>query len=259
MSQPNVRSDGNARSEGRSSVASKSKEAAERIETSVTEGVERVRSQADDAKEKAAERIRRVASQLKTMGDSLRTDDAAAAQIAERASRSIESAADYVSTMDVRSVARDTEQLARQRPALFYGGAFLVGLAAGRFLRSSRPQGYGQARGSVDQRRFDRGRFDEDYRAESDTGSELRSGESTPQGWTSPSDEAERRNQRSQERYRQNYDTAFERDLGPERGTPRSGSSSPVTGSSTGPSRSGSAAPEGARNGFIDPMKGSGK
>ncbi|HWO11595.1 MAG TPA: hypothetical protein VNN80_19005, partial [Polyangiaceae bacterium] len=66
-------------------MASKSKEAAERIETSVTEGVERVRSQADDAKEKAAERIRRVASQLKTMGDSLRTDDAAAAQIAERA------------------------------------------------------------------------------------------------------------------------------------------------------------------------------
>jgi hypothetical protein len=257
MSQPNVRSEGNARSGGRGGVASKSREAAERIENSVSEGVERVRSQADDAKEHAAERIRRVATQLRSMGESLRADDAVAGSLADRASRSIESAADYVSSMDARSAIRDTEQLARQRPALFYGGAFLLGLAAGRFFRSSAPQsgGYGADRERFDQRRFDQRRsersFEENERPESRYGSEQRG-----EGWPSAGDEAERRNQRSEERFRQNYDATFGRDA-PGQGAPNRASSSPVTSGGPSPSRS-TTTEGGMRHGVIDPTKGSG-
>ena len=43
----------------------------------------------------------------------------------------------YVSSADLKTTVRDVENLARRQPALFFGGAFLLGLAAGRFLRSS--------------------------------------------------------------------------------------------------------------------------
>ncbi|HEY6556163.1 MAG TPA: hypothetical protein VI072_02780, partial [Polyangiaceae bacterium] len=45
--------------------------------------------------------------------------------------------ASYVSETDPRDVLQDVQDFARQRPAWFFGGAFLLGLAAGRFLKAS--------------------------------------------------------------------------------------------------------------------------
>jgi hypothetical protein len=118
----------------------KSHEAAEHIEDALVDQAEQVRHRAESAKEHAVERIRRVATQLRDVGDTLRTEDTLAAGVADRASRSIDGLANYVSDADTQSFVRDTEQLARREPAIFFGGAFLLGLAAGRFLKSSRPQ-----------------------------------------------------------------------------------------------------------------------
>ena len=243
MSQPNTRAEGTpARSGARGNIASKSREAAERVETSVTEGAERVRSQADDAKERAAERLRRVASQLDHVGEGLRADDAAVAKLAERASRGIERVADYVSSTDGPGIIRDTEQLARRRPALFFGGAFLLGLAAGRFLRSSRPDSDAGGPQRPGQRPgYDYGNYG-NRGPEQRYGAEQRARGMSERASSSPSQlEAERRRtSASQERYQHNYDAAFGRDSSAEQAsvTPGgSGTSVPGSSGPTGPER----------------------
>lgn len=128
-------------SSARSDVASKSHEAAMQMKGAVTGRVDQVRKDAESAKEQTAERIRRVATQLRSMGNTLGPDDRIASAVADRAGQSIDRLASYVSSTDLRGVMRDTENLARRQPALFYGAAFLAGLALGRFMKSSAPEG----------------------------------------------------------------------------------------------------------------------
>jgi hypothetical protein len=122
---------------GPGGIAARSHEAAEQLKSAVAGQAEQVREKADTAREQTAQRFRRVASHLQHVGDTLRPDDRLAAELADRASRSIEGVASYVANTDVSRLVRDTEQLARRQSALFFGGAFLVGLAMGRFLKSS--------------------------------------------------------------------------------------------------------------------------
>jgi hypothetical protein len=134
MNEPN-------RESGASGMAAKSHEVAEQLKDAVVDQADRVRDRAQSAKEHTAGRIRGVATQLERMGDTLREEDPFVAKVAARASTSIESVANYVDSASAQSFIRDTEQLARRQPLLFFGGAFLAGLAAGRFLKSSRPEG----------------------------------------------------------------------------------------------------------------------
>lgn len=118
-------------------VGAKAHEAAENIKSSVLGQAQQVRDQAHSTREQAAGRIRGVATQLRQMSDTLREDDQLVAGVAERASRGVDSLAQYVSTATPESVVRDTERIARRQPALFYGAAFVAGLVAGRFIKSS--------------------------------------------------------------------------------------------------------------------------
>jgi hypothetical protein len=237
MSQPNVRSEKGTgtRSGGRGGIASKSQEAAEFVEGAVADRVEQVRNQADSAKEQTVERIRRVAGHLRQMSETLRTDDTVAAGIAERASRGVESIANYVGSTDARSILSDTEQLARRKPTLFYGGAFVLGLAAARFLKSSRPDNYGSR--SFDDRdrswRDEPGGYDA---SERDQGrSQERSSGFYGNAYENGTTGSARRGTRgsSEERFRQNYDAAFGRDSSEYERNASSGSSTIGGGVST--------------------------
>lgn len=125
-------------------VAAKTQEAAAQMKDTVVEQVNQIRDRALSAQERAGDRIRGAATHLREMSHTLREDDPLVAGVAERASQGVESVARYVSSATPQSVIRDTEDLARRQPALFYGAAVLVGLAVGRFLKSSRPD-YGGA------------------------------------------------------------------------------------------------------------------
>lgn len=157
---------GGARSE---SATSKSHDAAMHMKDAVLERAERAR---EEAREQAAQRIRRVATQLKNVGETLGPDDRVASDIADRAGRSVERLATYVSSTDLRGVARDAEDFARRQPVVFFGGAFLVGFALGRFARSSSPQARQVSRSSEGlnmqrderQRRQTQGPSDQRYR-----------------------------------------------------------------------------------------------
>ena len=55
----------------------------------------------------------------------------------DQAADQVERLSEYVRERDVVQIAGDVEKFARREPALFLGGAFVLGLCAARFLKSS--------------------------------------------------------------------------------------------------------------------------
>lgn len=190
MNQPNMGSERSASNQMEGGPSAKSHEAAEQLKEAVVGQVEQARERAETAKEDVARRIQRVAAQLRNAGETLRTDDSLAASVADRASQSVEGLAGYVSRTDAQRFIRDTEQLARRQPALFFGGAFLLGLTAGRFLKSSHPENGGQ---------MSRRDNDDEYYSRKERPSSF-----LPRGGENQSS--------NPQRYRENYDATFGRD-----------------------------------------------
>jgi hypothetical protein len=130
---------GNQQRQGR--LPERAQEAADRARDAAIEKVETARDRARDemeqGRQQVAERIRRLSSALRSASDTLREDDRVAARYADYAGETIERAANYIGSADIRRTARDIEGFARRQPAVFFGSAFLLGLAAGRFLKSS--------------------------------------------------------------------------------------------------------------------------
>jgi hypothetical protein len=133
---------GHAATTGSERVVTRAHDAADRLKSSAKEQVEAVQDRAATGRDHAAERIRRVGSAVKNMGRDLRDqDDAFVARYADSIGDGIDRVADYVGSLEPAALADDATRFARSRPAWFFGGAFLMGLAAGRFLKSSRPNG----------------------------------------------------------------------------------------------------------------------
>ena len=59
------------------------------------------------------------------------------AQYAKAAAQKIEGVATYFERADLQKMARDAESYARRNPAIFLGGAFVLGVLAARFFKSS--------------------------------------------------------------------------------------------------------------------------
>jgi hypothetical protein len=201
MTQQNVGSKRTASSTA-GTIAAKSQETAEQMKEAVVDQVNQVRDKAQSAKEHTTTRIHGVATQLRGVGDTLRQDDPLVAGLADRASDGVERLARYVGSATPQSFVRDTENIARRQPALFFGGAFLLGLAAGRFLKSSAPVG-SHSSGSSSWRGSGSDEDDGFYENR----------ERRPSGFF-PNNEspAADRNTRSNHRFQENYDAAFGRD-----------------------------------------------
>lgn len=124
-----------------SKLADKASQAAEQVKTAAVERVQSARDRAEsgitEGRTQVADRIRHVSSALRSASDHLREDDDFIASYVETASERIDRIASYVSEANPRDVLHDVQDFARQRPAWFFGGAFLLGLAAGRFLKAS--------------------------------------------------------------------------------------------------------------------------
>lgn len=86
----------------------------------------------------------RMASELTSLVETLRQGgrqgeggDPRMASFVDNAARQVERFAGGLRDRDVRQMVADTERFARERPSIFLGGAFVLGLAAARFLKSS--------------------------------------------------------------------------------------------------------------------------
>ena len=81
-----------------------------------------------------------VAQSVRQAGQSLREQEQdAPGRYSEQAADRIEQVAVYVRRKPVQQIRQDAEAYAREHPAIVLGSAVVVGMLAGRFLRSSSP------------------------------------------------------------------------------------------------------------------------
>lgn len=84
---------------------------------------------------------RRAASTLSGVAQSLvqssEQTDGTTRTIVERAGRELQRFSDFIDNTPPREMYNRAERFARQQPGLFLGGAFVLGLVAARFLKSS--------------------------------------------------------------------------------------------------------------------------
>jgi hypothetical protein len=88
-------------------------------------------------KDRAVSGLSSLVGALRDSGKKLEAEDSGIASFTEGAANQLERFVDGLRTQDVRSVASDLGRFARRRPGVFVGAAFLAGLAAARFLKSS--------------------------------------------------------------------------------------------------------------------------
>lgn len=99
-------------------------------------------SQIDAGKTRAVESLESVAHALRTTGEQLRAEKCEGySKYIDTAAQKVDTASHYLKDSSFSDVVGDVEDFARREPALFLGGALVVGLIGGRFLKASGPQG----------------------------------------------------------------------------------------------------------------------
>lgn len=96
-----------------------------------------VTSRVDEQKNRAADGLGGIANVIRNAGNELRNENETIARYVDQASDQLRRFADQIREKGVADMLDDVHTFARRRPALFIGGAFLVGLGLARFLKSS--------------------------------------------------------------------------------------------------------------------------
>jgi hypothetical protein len=109
--------------------------------------IDQVKQQAstrvNEQKARAAEGLGSVASAIRQASEQLRSENQTLATYADKAVDQIQLFADRMRDKDPAEMMRDAEQFARRNPTAFIGGAFVLGLALARFLKSSSDTDFG--------------------------------------------------------------------------------------------------------------------
>jgi hypothetical protein len=104
----------------------------------VDQAKQQATSQLSSQKDRAVDSLGSVADALRQTGKHLRdSDQQGIAQYADKAADRVEQFSGQLRGKDVQEIVRDVERYARQQPALFLGGAFVLGLLGARFLKST--------------------------------------------------------------------------------------------------------------------------
>lgn len=104
----------------------------------VDQAKQQATSQLSSQKDRAVDSLGTVADALRQTGKHLReSDQQGIAQYADKAAERVEQFSGQLRGKDVQEIVRDVERYARQQPALFLGGAFVLGLLGARFLKST--------------------------------------------------------------------------------------------------------------------------
>lgn len=101
---------------------------------------QQVSTKIEGQKDKAAQGLSSVATALRQTSESLKEQDQlGVTQYFEGFADQVERLSDYVLSSNVGQLVEEAEGFARREPAIFLGGAFLLGLVGARFLKSSTP------------------------------------------------------------------------------------------------------------------------
>ena len=93
--------------------------------------------QADRGREMAAEGIAKVAQTVRRLSTDMQTDQPQIASAATTAADQAEKVAQYLRDNDARQIITTVESAARRQPLIFLGGAFVLGVAASRFIKAA--------------------------------------------------------------------------------------------------------------------------
>ncbi|NUO51226.1 MAG: hypothetical protein HOV80_20405 [Polyangiaceae bacterium] len=91
-------------------------------------------------KQRAGDELSSVADALRDTSDDLRERVPMVGDYAERAADTIDDLASFLRDKSPGEIIDDVQRFARREPALFFGGAFALGMVAARFLKSSAPR-----------------------------------------------------------------------------------------------------------------------
>lgn len=91
-------------------------------------------------KDRAAAGLGGVADAIRHAGDELRARNEGLAGYIDRASDQLRQLADQIREKGAEDIAADVAEFGRRRPAIFIGGAFIIGLGLARFLKSTAPR-----------------------------------------------------------------------------------------------------------------------
>ena len=96
-----------------------------------------VSGQVEDQKTRAAEGIVGMAEAVRLLSDELREHNQVLANVVNTAGARLHDVADRVREADPAEIAHSVAQFARQRPMLFVGAAFMVGLGLSQLLKTA--------------------------------------------------------------------------------------------------------------------------
>lgn len=111
--------------------------AAEQARSTAESAKHRAESMAEEERSRLAGRIEGVARALKRTGTEMHDEDDQLSNMADKLGSQVEKLSGWLREHDTRDMLGRVEDFARKQPAIFLGGAFLVGVAAARFLKSS--------------------------------------------------------------------------------------------------------------------------
>ena len=117
-------------------VADQTKQAASQVTDQAKQAAQ---SQLAVRKDQTAHGLNTVASAVHDMGDKLRQNSqtSAYAQVTDQAANQIQRFSGYLRNHDVHEIVDQAENWMRRDPMIALGGAFVLGLVAARFLKSS--------------------------------------------------------------------------------------------------------------------------
>lgn len=116
-------------------VADRAKEQAAQLKDTVAETAT---GKLEEQKTQATSGLGNVSDAIRQTGRQLRSNDQEAiAQYVDRAAEQLDQFTGYLRSRDMKQIVGDVEAFARREPALFLGGAFVLGLFGARFLKSS--------------------------------------------------------------------------------------------------------------------------
>jgi hypothetical protein len=133
--------------ESTSPLVDTGKEAAQRAGHLVERGTDIGFKQADRGLDQAASGVETVAATIRRVSADIATDQPQIAEFASSAADQAAALAGYLRENDVRQIVGNVENYARRQPLLFVGGAFLLGIAASRFIKAAGGQDQAQRNG----------------------------------------------------------------------------------------------------------------
>lgn len=130
-------------------VSSEAREQVHKLADKATEAAEQARRQGQKAvheqKSKVSENVSRYSSVVRGVAEKFREEEnTQIAGYADQMADQLDRLAGYLSWRDINGLLDDTQDMARRRPDVFYGGMFVAGLALSRFLKASRPERRGR-------------------------------------------------------------------------------------------------------------------